>query len=190
VDRAVHPTLLERIAAGEPGAVEACMERYRALVWSLARRHLQQHADAEDAVQDIFVAVWRSAARFDPAVASEATYISMIARRRLIDRQRRRARAVAVQSLVEDPVVERQDHQDHVDAAEGASRARDALARLRADQRQVLELSLLEGMSQSQIARTVDLPLGTVKTHARRGLLRLREMLGANSAATITGDAR
>jgi RNA polymerase sigma-70 factor (ECF subfamily) len=157
---------------------------------SVARRYFRQYADVEDAVQDIFVAVWRSAAYFDPTMASEASFISMIARRRLIDRQRRRARMVATQSLVEDPVVDRQDHQQHVDAAEVANRAREALARLRTEERQVLELSLLEGMSQTQIARTIDLPLGTVKTHARRGLIRLREMLAADSAATMAGDAQ
>ena len=186
----MHPTLLERIAAGEPGAVDACMERYRALVWSLARRHLRQHADAEDAVQDIFVAVWRSAARFDPAVASEATFISMIAPGALSignaggpERSPSRAsskipwssgKTTRIMSMLR---------------KEQAGRGTPSRS-LRADQRQVLELSLLQGMSQSQIARTVDLPLGTVKTHARRGLLRLREMLAANSAATMTGDAR
>ena len=78
------PGILERIAAGDPAAVDDCLRSYGGLVWSLARRFSPNHAEAEDAVQEIFIDVWRSAARFDRQRASENTYITMIARRRLI----------------------------------------------------------------------------------------------------------
>ena len=85
-------TTLQRIAAGETEAVRECMDRYGGLVWSLARRFLYSSNEAEDAVQEIFLDLWKHAGRFDPNVAAEATYVAMIARRRLIDRVRKRTR--------------------------------------------------------------------------------------------------
>mgnify|MGYP001805067540 FL=1 len=72
-----EPTLLERIAAGEQRAVNACLDQYGGLVWSLARRLSPNDNDAEDAVQEIFVEIWRHADRFDPSKASEATFVAM-----------------------------------------------------------------------------------------------------------------
>ena len=180
-------TVLKRIAAGDPAAVSDCIDRYGALVWSLARRHLRQHADAEDAVQEIFIEIWRNAARFDPGIASEATFITMISRRRLIDRQRKQSRTIATQSMVEEPAACSRTHQDGVDMEEDAGRVRLFMGRLRAEERRVLELALLDGLTQSEIAEAASMPLGTVKTHARRGLMRLREMLGADLDATVPG---
>ncbi|MEJ2601953.1 MAG: sigma-70 family RNA polymerase sigma factor [Gammaproteobacteria bacterium] len=87
-----QPSLLERIGNGDQQAVALCVERYSGLVWSLARRFIAIEADAEDAVQEIFVEIWNTAGRFDPSKSAEATYISMIARRRLIDRLRKTSR--------------------------------------------------------------------------------------------------
>ena len=84
-------TLLQRMAAGDPSAVEGCLAKYRGLVWSIARRFGGDYADAEDAVQEVFIELWRHAGRFDPALASESTFIGTIARRRLIDRKRRQS---------------------------------------------------------------------------------------------------
>lgn len=169
-------------------AVHECIDRYSPLVWSLARRHVRQHADAEDAVQEIFVEVWRNAGRFDPAIASESTFISTISRRRLIDRQRKLARAPLTQPIVEEPPESRPSHADQVDPQLDAQQARQLMDRLRADERRVLEMSLLEGLSQSQIAEAASMPLGTVKTHARRGLKRLREMLGVEHEPNPSED--
>jgi RNA polymerase sigma-70 factor (ECF subfamily) len=80
-----EPTFLERMAAGDPLAVEGCLEKYRGLVWSMARRFAGNHADAEDVVQEIFIELWRHAGRFDAAVAAESTFVTTIARRRLIE---------------------------------------------------------------------------------------------------------
>ena len=95
------PSILERVARGDPGAPAACIERFRGLVWSLARRLCANASDAEDAVQEIFIDVWKSASRFDPAIASETTFVAMIARRRLIDRGRRRMRRPEVPQIAE-----------------------------------------------------------------------------------------
>ena len=109
---AVPQTILQRIAGGEAVAVNECLETYGGLVWSLARRFCPKHEDAEDAVQDTFVDIWRNAERFDPEIASEATYITMIARRRLIDRYRRSGRAPDTTVLDEDNVTRRQRSRD------------------------------------------------------------------------------
>jgi RNA polymerase sigma factor (sigma-70 family) len=178
-----RPTILQRIAAGDRAAVQQCIDAYGPLVGALARRMGLVGGEAEDAVQDIFVALWRSAERFDPALAAENVFVAMIARRRLIDVRRRIGRRVegvaseAGESLAsgERPAIEQLAVRD-----EGA-RARAALSELRPEQRRVIELSVLEGLSHQQIADSTGMPLGTVKTHARRGLQRVRELLGADA---------
>lgn len=175
-------TLLQRIAAGDPQAVEECLQQYSGLVWSLARRFAPRYADAQDAVQEIFLDVWRSASRFDPQAASETTFIATIAKRRLIDRHRRRTRDIGGIPLDEATLPASAELPDRVERDDEAARVRLSLRRLSTDERHVLELAYIEGLSQRQIAEATHLPLGTVKTHARRGLMRLREMLGVTSA--------
>ena len=82
--------LLPRIAAGDSDAIQRFVDRYKSLIWWLARKHAS--TDAEDAVQEIFIDLWKSAERFDASKASEPTFVGMIARRRLIDRARKRQR--------------------------------------------------------------------------------------------------
>ena len=183
----VTQTTLERVAAGDSPAVDECLQKYGGLVWSLARKLCPNYADAEDAVQEVFIEVWRHAGRFDPHVASEATYITMIARRRLIDRFRRRSRQLDTASIQEEMVESTSRHEEQTEIEEEAARAREYMHQLRPEQQQVLELSITHGLSQSEIAEATNLPLGTVKTHARRGLMRLRELLGADQVGTAKG---
>lgn len=181
----VADNILQRVAAGEAAAVDDCLRQYGGLVWSLARRFTSDHAEAEDAVQDVFIDVWRSAGRFDANVGSEATFITMIARRRLIDRHRKRTRQVETATLVEETVSGGSSAEQQIEIADDAARAREALGQLRAEERQVLEMSIYQGLSQSKIAEATEMPLGTVKTHARRGLIRLRKMLSDESADQV-----
>jgi RNA polymerase sigma-70 factor (ECF subfamily) len=169
-------SILHRVAEGDQDAIKECMDRFSGLVWSLARRLAGNSAEAEDAVQEIFIDVWRSAGRFDPSIASETTFIAMIARRRLIDRGRRRARRPEVAAIPE-TIESDAPTFDPAEVEEAAKAALSAMERLRPEQRKVLELSIQFGRSHEQIAGTTGLPLGTVKTHARRGLIRLREIL-------------
>jgi RNA polymerase sigma factor (sigma-70 family) len=168
---------LERIAAGDPTAVNDCLESYSALVWSLAHRFSPNHADAEDAVQEIFVEIWRVADRYDPRVASEATFISAIARRRLIDRFRRRRRLPEFVPIAEDHAVSDGATSQGLETREEAERVRTLMQQLRPEERRVLDLAIDQSLSQTEIARQTAMPLGTVKTHTRRGLKRLRELL-------------
>ncbi len=194
----VSPTLLERIAQGDESAVKESVETYSPLVWSLARRLCRERTDAEDAVQEIFIDVWKSAARFNPEVASESTFVAMIARRRLIDRLRRQGRRPDMSALSgfesEDAGVRgpapAQGMSAPMELTEDAERALEAMQALTEDQQRVLRLSIMQGRSHSEIAEITGMPLGTVKTHARRGLMRIRaELEGAEAGRLDSGGA-
>ena len=165
--------LLGRVAAGDAVAIRECLARYGNLVWSIARRF--DPTDAEDAVQEIFLDLWKSAARFDPGIASETAFVATIARRRLIDRHRMRRRRPTTEQLPEVPT--------HIDPGASpemcveASQAAHALNQLRPEQRQVLVLSTCHGLSHGEIAAQTGMPLGTVKAHARCGLISIRAAL-------------
>lgn len=170
--------ILHKIAEGDQSAVQACLKTYGGLVWSLARRMLRNSDDAEDAVQEIFVDIWKNAGRFDPSQSSETTFIAMIARRRLIDRIRFTQRRISADPL-DDMLIEPSDGSEkNMQTVVEAREAFRALKELRPEQRQVLQLSIIQGLSHQEIADVTGMPLGTVKTHARRGLLQAREILG------------
>jgi DNA-directed RNA polymerase specialized sigma24 family protein len=107
--RILCQTILQRVAAGDSSAVDDCLAQYGALVWSLARRHSPNYSDAEDAVQEAFLGIWQGAGRFDPEKGSETTFITMIVRRRLIDRHRKRGRQLETASLESQPVATREE---------------------------------------------------------------------------------
>ena len=172
--------LLPRIAAGDERAVRDCVARYGALVWSLARRWSPDGGDAEDAVQEIFIDLWRTAARYDQSRTSEAGWVAMIARRRLIDRARKRERLPALESIPENFDVASESERD-LDREWRAEQARAVLRELPPAQRRMLELSLLHGRTHDEIARETETPLGTVKSHIRRGLQRARDLLAART---------
>lgn len=182
--------LLPKIATGDPGAVEDFLKRHTGMVWGLARRFCRNAEDAEDATQEIFVDVWRSAARYDANAGSEVTFLMTIARRRLIDRARRMGRRISA-DLLEDPTtIPSPQATDEVELHDEVARAQDALEKLRPEQREVLDLALGQGQTHQEIAASIGIPLGTVKSHARRGLIKLREMLGAEPPESEQDTAR
>lgn len=180
----VNDSILQRIAQGDQLAVNECIDTYGGLVWSLARQFSENTAEAEDAVQEIFVNIWQTAERYDPDVAKEATFIAMIARRRLIDRRRKRQRRPESASVSSEVVDESSFATESLGEAkpmdEDAERAMAALEQLRPQQRRVLQLAIGRGCTYEQIASVTDMPLGTVKTHARRGLIQLRKLLASD----------
>lgn len=169
-------TTLQRVAAGDQSAVRVFVERYNAAIWSLARKYCGNTAEAEDAVQDIFVELWEKADRFNPDRASEYTFTTMIARRRLIDRLRRKGRSVQMVPLTETSETT-QSQADPLEQDETVRLAQQALKNLPDSQQQVIRHSIYDGLTHSQISEKLGLPLGTVKTHARRGLMKLRDAL-------------
>jgi len=180
----VQPPLLTRVAQGDPNAVGECVDRYGALVWSIARRFATDPDDAEDAVQEAFIELWRKAERYDATRSSEPTFIALVVRRKLIDRARLRATHERDERLPEEfDAPSTLSATDSVDVADEARRAAKALAELRPEERRVLELSIYHGLTHEQIARAIQMPLGTVKTHVRKGLERVRALLGVQALA-------
>jgi len=180
-------SVLIRIARGDAAAVRECVDAFGALVWSLARRLSPTRADAEDAVQEIFMDVWKSAARFNPLQGSEQAFIATIARRRLIDRLRRsatRPKFAAAEDLDSFGFAEPGTRGEIASEAERAARA---VAQLGADQQRVIELAVLHGLTHSEIASATGMPLGTVKTQLRRGMIKVRELLGVRLACDAGG---
>lgn len=177
--------LLTRIAGGEQAAVPECISRYGGLIWTLARRRLPSREDAEDVVQEVFVDLWRSADRFDPQVAEEITFVAMIARRRIIDRVRRRAGLPDTSSIDESGAADVFDPSADVpvgrrlELGEEARIADEHFDRLQPDEQRVLRLSIYDSLSHAAIAAHTGLPLGTVKSHIRRGLESLRRALAS-----------
>lgn len=185
--------LLFGVASGSQDAARAMIDRYGGLVHALARRFCHQSAEIDDAVQDIFLAVWRSAPRYDPALGSEETFVAMVARRRLIDRQRRAMRRPApVMGMDLGASVGRPSDEDRETPSEPGDigqRALRLLQTLRPEQQTVLRLSICRGLSHEEIAALLGMPLGTVKTHVRRGLIALRERLAAEGVTRPDGTA-
>jgi RNA polymerase sigma-70 factor (ECF subfamily) len=146
-------------------------------VWSLAKRLSRDTAALEDAVQEIFIAIWKNAGRYDPAKASEPTFIAMIARRRIIDRQRRVARSPTLEALEDTSAGAEHAEFAEVDLGDEARRARAAMALLSHDQRRLILMSVVEGRTHQEIATATGIPLGTVKSHIRRGLDKTAQIL-------------
>ncbi|MGL6074268.1 MAG: RNA polymerase sigma factor [Fimbriiglobus sp.] len=167
--------LLIRIAQGDTSAVPLCLDRYGGLVWSLARRMVG--SQAEDAVQEVFVDLWKSAGRFDPSQGTEATFVATLARRRIIDYLRRNARNQVAEPLP-DTVLSKTSPVDTVLLrTEENDRVEKALGELRPEECRLIRLALQDGLTHEAIQTNTGLPLGTIKTHIRRGLLRLRDLL-------------
>jgi RNA polymerase sigma factor (sigma-70 family) len=182
--------ILPRVAAGERAAVAECLTRYGDLVWSLALSRASDRAEAEDAVQEIFIDLWRHADRFDERVASELAFVAMVARRRLIDRWRKERRTVEIGCVAASSEPSAREESNSVEVREEAARAREQLARLSPDEQKVISLAIDRGLSHSQIAETLGMSLGTVKSNARRGMMRLRELLSPKADERVAKEAR
>lgn len=183
---AMLPPLLPRVASGDAAAVKECIARYGGLVWSLSRRFSASPTDAEDAVQEIFFDVWRSASRFRVEAGAEVTFIATIARRRLIDRRRHQRRTPPTETLSD--AIPGEGAVPAEVGAEAALAAR-ALDQLRPEQRQVIILTACHGLSHEEVAARTGMPLGTVKAHARRGLIFVRDVLADPGPATVRMEA-
>jgi RNA polymerase sigma factor (sigma-70 family) len=170
--------LLQRIAEGHADAVRAFLDEYGDTVWSIANRYLSAVGDdVEDAVQEIFVEVWKSAHRYDPSKGTEAAFIATIAHRRLINRRRKSDRGRPVSAEVEHVASPRSNTLTVAGLRDEAAQAARAFNQLDETERQVLQLAIHQGLSHESIAQATSIPLGTVKGRIRRGLSRLRELL-------------
>ncbi len=169
--------LLAEVAAGDSKAFEELTKKYGNLIWSIARRYLSNQAEAEDVVQEIFLALWQSASRFDANKGSEITFIATIARRRLIDGLRKNNKHKILQSIddaISDDVFKQKSN---LEKNAELSLAIGILETLEKKDQELLSLSIYQGYSHVEIAKLLNLPLGTVKTKIRRNLMKIREKI-------------
>jgi RNA polymerase sigma-70 factor (ECF subfamily) len=177
--RSVGASLLERVAHGDGRAARECIDRFGGLVWSIACRSTRTHADIEETVQEIFADVWRSAARYHPEHGSEEVFITMIARRRLIDRMRRAAHGGLARASDDNDALGWGDPSISADVCDEARAARRSIMRLRPELRMVLKLAVLQGSTHLDIAHRLQVPLHTVKTMMARALIQVREFMAS-----------
>ena len=180
---AEEAALIQGVAGGDERAFASLYDRYSPILFGLLLRILHSRAEAEDVLQEVFLQVWQQARSFDAARGRAFTWLVTLARSRAIDRLRALdSRERAARRSAEDAPPQGEGEEAADDAAlreERAGVVREALAELPEEQRQVLLLAYLEGMSQSEIAAAKGQPLGTVKTRTRAGLRRLSELLRA-----------
>lgn len=173
--------MLTQVAKGDHGAFSQLYDRLNRPLYSMAIRMLGNAEEAQDAMQEVFLQIWRRAGSYDPEQSSVFSWAVLMTRSRVIDRLRRRGRHLRV-------IVASTDEADMADAAsqeetsadaagknEEAMRARSSLKLLSPEQRQAVELAFFSGLTHQEIATQLSEPLGTIKARIRRGLLKLKE---------------
>ena len=181
--------LLSRIARGDRSAFHDCLRRHGALVNGIAARFFAAVQDREDVVQDVFLTLWRDAGRYDESFGPEEAFIAVIARRRVIDLLRKRGRRLesdGASDALDEVAASTSELTDRLEQGDEVARVRAAMRELRPEEQQVIELAVLQGLSQAQVAERLGLPLGTVKSLARRGLMRLRERVVTIESSSAT----
>ncbi len=180
-----NDSILARIAAGEDGSFELLIEKYGNLVWSIGKKFLYRQSDVEDAVQEVFIAIWKSADKFDSSKAKEITFVSMIARRRFIDHLRKISKHKNLESIDEDNSAHQLYKESMLNESTDLQLIKNAIKSLDIDDQELLNLSIYQGYSHSEISKLLNLPLGTVKTKIRRNLIKLQEVFETNETNTI-----
>ncbi|HEV7516430.1 MAG TPA: sigma-70 family RNA polymerase sigma factor [Thermoanaerobaculia bacterium] len=172
--------LLRQIADRKPEALSELYDRYAPILLGLARRIMGNAADAEEVLQEVFVHVWNRGALYDPGRSSVSTWLVLITRSRAIDRLRSRKvveRTHEAAQLENSETHTSPEGDQNVFMQERRERVREELAKLPAEQRQVLDLAFYGGLSQTEIASRTDIPLGTVKTRTLLAMKKLRNAL-------------
>jgi RNA polymerase sigma-70 factor (ECF subfamily) len=168
--------LLDRMSVRDQTALGELYDRHSRLLFGLILRIVQQRGEAEDVLQEVFVQAWTHADRYNPVLGSPVGWLIGIARNRAVDRVRSNAvRTRAEERATPAPPVETPEA--HTSFSELQRDIRYALSSLPADQRELIEQAYFEGLTQSELAARFRIPLGTVKTRVRSGLLGLRALL-------------
>jgi RNA polymerase sigma-70 factor (ECF subfamily) len=173
--------LLRRIADGDRAAFAEFYDRHSTLMFSVASKILNDAGEAEDVLQEVFVQIWEKAGRFDPKLGRAASWAAILVRNRAIDRIRasqRRTRLAEEAGAERDAASEASDSANEaVHGHEKAKLIQSAIVELPAEQRRAIELAYFSGLTQDEISKKLNAPLGTIKARIRRGLLKLRDQL-------------
>ncbi len=164
---------------GDTNALSIVYDRYGTAVYRLALRMLTNSTEAEDLTQEVFLAFWRGVAKYDPQRGTLLVFLLTITRSRALNRLQQQTSQRNLQQRFGNhlPTTPNQPGMESVVLSELSERMGAALQQLPISQKQVLEMAYYEGKSQSKIAEELDLPLGTIKTRSRQGLLKLRQFL-------------
>jgi RNA polymerase sigma-70 factor (ECF subfamily) len=176
--------LLRRVAKGDRSAFEELYDRFSGVLFSTAYRVLNNQEATEDVTQDVFIQIWEKAPLYNPALGKPMTWAITLTRNKAIDRLRSMQRRGRLQDELqrEAETFEQFDERSSFDAASGVETGklvRDAVQKLSKDQREAIELAFFSSLTQTEIAERLNEPLGTVKARIRRGMLRLKEILGS-----------
>ena len=174
--------ILDLIARNHPGSFEMLIEKYGNLVWSIGKKFLGNQSDLEDAVQEVMIAIWKSADKFDANKASEITFVSMIARRRFIDYLRKITKHKSEDSMDDDNKNIHLYKESILNEETDLALIKSAIEDLDTDDQELLNLSVYQGYSHSEISEILDIPLGTVKTRIRRNLMKLKDTFATNKS--------
>jgi len=169
--------LVSRVARGDASAFEALYDELSSAVFGLARRVVRDPARAEDVTQEVFLEVWRKAARFDSTLGKAKTWVMTIAHRRAVDAVRRNESQKRQDEKTAPEQVSHDEPADSLIAAEEQGAVRECLETLTDLQLEAVRLAYFNGYTYSEVATLLDKPLPTIKTRMRDGLIRLRDCL-------------
>ena len=175
---AIDLALMQRVSTNEPGAVSELYDRFASLVYRMAFQAMPTRSEAEDAVQEIFVRLWRTAARYDPTRAALVTWVILISRRQLVDRMRRtraRLKTATLDEALAAPASEPRADGPSAERDERMAALMKRIETLPELQKAVVTRAYLKGQTLRQIGEELNTPLGTIKSALSRALTRLRE---------------
>jgi len=172
--------LLVHVARGDQDAFEAVYDRLAGPAYGVIRRVLRDPAQSEEVTQEVLLEVWRTAARFDPAVGGAATWVMTIAHRRAIDRIRSTKAAAEREQRVADVGTPHDEVAEAVEASLDRERVQRCLGGLTDVQRESITLAYYGGHSYRQVSELLNVTLGAIKTRIRDGLIRMRDCLGVS----------
>lgn len=167
--------LAAQLAAGDEGALREAYQRWSRLIHTIARTSLGSSADADDVTQQVFIAAWNSRASLRASDEALPAWLIGICRLKVIDALRARSRSARNDEALMNEALEEPDGRSVADVIDAVV-VRDALAALGDPRSRILTLVYLEDKTHDEVARQLDMPLGTVKSHVRRGLERLRSV--------------
>ena len=180
---ATKENLLEQIAGGDQVAFGALYDEVSPRVFGLIRRLLVDHSQSEEVTQEVFLEIWQNASRYERSKGGASTWILTMAHRRAVDRIRssQAGRDRDVKIGIRDFVSDYDNVADTVETTIEHERVKEAMAQLTELQRQAVSLAYYGGYSHSEVATMLSVPIGTVKTRLRDGMIRLRDELGVAS---------